>query len=59
MSNSFMCGWNAYSLRLNTPHLCVRVCFSICYIEAIDGEFTYDDGAAIVKNSDVNGNNSQ
>jgi len=33
-------------------------CGSMCYIEAIQGEFAYDDGAAIVKNKDVNGNNS-
>ena len=31
---------------------------SVCYIEALEGEFAYDDGAAIVKNKDVNGNNS-
>ena len=34
----------------------VAVASALCYLNSLDGEFAYDDGAAIVKNLDVTGN---
>ena len=30
-----------------------------CYLNSLDGDFVYDDGAAITKNGDVTGNSSK
>lgn len=44
---------------MRSPSLCMLVvaaASTACYLNSLDGEFAYDDGAAIVNNLDVTSN---